>query len=115
MGSGLHLHGAAPWPGEAAGPPAFVGIGAQKSGTTWWFGLLCAHPGVFHRVVNHKERHFFTRYATEAFSAADVERYHAWFSHPGGTVAGEWTPDYLYQPWVKPLLDGRHPRLGCWS
>jgi len=71
--------------------------------------LLCAHPGVFHRAANHKERHFFTRYATDAFRDADVARYHAWFSHPGGAIAGEWTPDYLYQPWVKPLLDGAAP------
>lgn len=81
-----------------------MGIGVQKAGTTWWFGLLCAHPGVFHRPGNHKERHYFARYATDAFTTADIEQYHAWFARPPGLVAGEWTPDYLYQPWVRPLL-----------
>ena len=91
-----------PGPGEVAGPPSFVGIGVQKAGTTWWFGLLAAHPGVFHRKTNHKERHYFTRYATEPFAAGDIEGYHAWFSRPGNTISGEWTPDYLWQPWVRP-------------
>lgn len=98
-----------PGPGEVAGPPTFVGIGVQKAGTTWWFGLLAAHPGVFHRPTNHKERHYFTRYATEPFGAPDVEGYHAWFARPENTIAGEWTPDYLWQPWVRPLLVAAAP------
>jgi hypothetical protein len=26
------------------GPPDFVGVGTQRSGTTWWWQLLCDHP-----------------------------------------------------------------------
>ncbi len=81
-----------------------MGIGVQKAGTTWWFGLVTAHPGVFHRAGNHKERHYFARFATNAFAPSDIEQYHAWFARPDGLVAGEWTPDYFYQPWVRPLL-----------
>lgn len=49
-------------------PPDFIGIGAQKSGTTWWHHLLLKHPDVYDgshlhgRVTPHfltKERHFF--------------------------------------------------------
>jgi hypothetical protein len=90
--------------GERIGPPDFVGIGAQKAGTTWWFELIVAHPGVFHRHPIHKERHFFARFATEPFGPTDVDAYHAWFPRPEGTITGEWTPDYLSQPWVAPLL-----------
>ncbi len=48
-------------PGEETGPPDFVGIGVQKAGTTWWYRLLTAHPGVSSRPGIHKERHFLSR------------------------------------------------------
>jgi hypothetical protein len=91
-------------PGEEVGPPDFVGIGVQKAGTTWWYGLIVAHPGVAQRAGLHKERHYFAPYATRAFSPEDVDGYHQWFPRPKGALAGEWTPDYMYQPWVPPLL-----------
>jgi len=90
--------------GEMTGSPDFVGIGAQRSGTSWWFGLVVAHPDVSHRATIHKERHFFTPFATRAFGLEDIENYHRWFPRPEGTITGEWTPDYVYQPWVPPLL-----------
>jgi hypothetical protein len=95
--------------GERSGPPEFVGIGVQKAGTTWWFNLVVAHPEVFHRGDIHKERHYFARYATETFDAAAAAGYRSWFPRRPGTVTGEWTPDYLYQPWVPPLLDEAAP------
>lgn len=91
-------------PGLVTGPPDFVGIGAQKSGTTWWFDLLCRHPAVHHPPHLHKERHFFARYALEQFGPEDVAAYHRWFPRPPGARTGEWTPDYLYQPWAARLL-----------
>ena len=90
--------------GETAAPPDFVGIGAQKAGTTWWYSLLASHPAVTSRPEIHKERHFFTRFGTDTFSQADVVAYHGWFPRSEGTIAGEWTPDYLSCPWVAPLL-----------
>ena len=99
-----------PVPGESVGPPDFVGIGVQKAGTTWWFGLVAAHPEVFHRFDVHKERHYFARYATEGFDARDVTRYHALFPRRPGTKTGEWTPDYVFQAWVPPLLDRAAPQ-----
>lgn len=90
--------------GEVTGAPSFVGIGAQKAGTTWWYELVTAHPDVACRADIHKERHFFDRYAIRSFGAVDRERYHGWFPHPPATVTGEWTPDYLHLPWVPALL-----------
>ena len=62
--------------GEVAGPPDFVGIGAQKSGTTWWYELIATHPDVACRDI-FKERHFFGRFATRPFDGGgrrDVPR-----------------------------------------
>lgn len=91
-------------PESRVGPPDFVGIGAQRAGTSWWFELLRAHPAVYSPASIHKERHFFAPFALEAFDRSEVERYHRWFPRPPGSVTGEWTPDYLHQPWVAPLL-----------
>jgi len=91
-------------PGELVGPPDFVGIGVQKAGTTWWYELLAAHPGVYARPEIHKERHFLARFSTASFGPEEVRAYHGWFPRLPGTLAGEWTPDYLYFPWVAPLL-----------
>jgi len=94
----------APGPGEHVGPPDFVGIGVQKAGTTWWYELIASHPGVASPPGLHKERHFLSRFGTEAFGPAQLRDYHAWFPRRSGLLAGEWTPDYLYYPWVAPLL-----------
>jgi hypothetical protein len=101
-------------PGEVNGPPDFVGIGAQKAGTTWWFQLIIGHPqatNLLHTSTGRdlfgpmqKERHFFGRFGTEAFTSEHVEEYHRWFPRQPGTITGEWTPDYLAYPWVPPLL-----------
>jgi hypothetical protein len=113
----LHARGRyAPWeegfdftppalePGEVAGPPEFVGIGVQKAGTTWWYELIAAHPQVTARPGLHKERHYFDRFAVTPFGSAEIEDYHGWFPRRPGTVAGEWTPDYVRLPWVPTLL-----------
>ncbi|HYA68666.1 MAG TPA: sulfotransferase [Acidimicrobiales bacterium] len=91
-------------PGEVPGPPDFVGIGVQKAGTTWWYGLVASHPGVSARPDVHKERHYLSRYGTARFGPADIAGYHGWFPRTPGTLAGEWTPDYIAYPWVAPLL-----------
>jgi len=93
-----------PIAGEEPGPPDFVGIGAQKAGTTWWFAQIVAHPGVHHPASIHKERHYFAPFALEDFGPAEIDGYHAWFPRPAGTLTGEWTPDYMCQPWVPELL-----------
>ena len=86
------------------GPPSFVGVGAQKSGTSWWFTLIRKHPGVYHSPGVHKELHYFKDYWDTAFSAEDAEKYHLWFPRPPGSITGEWTPDYMARFWIPSLL-----------
>jgi len=99
-----------PAAGEVTGPPDFVGVGVQRAGTSWWFSLLVAHPQVHHRRDLHKERHYFTRYATTRFDEDAARGYARWFPRPPGTVTGEWTPDYVHEQWVLPLLARAAPR-----
>jgi Sulfotransferase domain len=94
----------APGPGDEVGPPSFVGIGAQKAGTTWWYELMSTHPSIFTRHDIHKERHFFDRFGARSMGPSDIDQYHRWFPRPIGSVTGEWTPDYLNFPWVPALL-----------
>ena len=104
----------APEAGEVNGPPDFVGIGVQKAGTTWWYRLIMDHPGTSDLLSTprdryfsgpiQKERHFFGRFGAEDFGPSDIDEYHRWFPRKTGTVTGEWTPDYLYYPWVPPLV-----------
>ncbi len=96
-------------PGEVIGPPDFVGIGAQKAGTTWWYDLIVAQPGISSHPGVHKERHFFDRFGAQPMQADDVARYHGWFPRRRGTLTGEWTPDYLVYPWVPRLLKRAAP------
>jgi len=93
-----------PAAGDVVGPPDFVGIGVQKAGTTWWWRLIVRHPKTTARPSLPKERHFFAAYAMRAFTAADIEMYEGWFPRRVGTLCGEWTPDYMYHPWVAPLI-----------
>jgi hypothetical protein len=84
------------------GPPDFVGVGAQKSGTTWWFTSIVGHPEIEAETV--KETHFFDSYAGKAFGADDVARYHHRFPRPEGRLVGEWTPRYMHDFWTPALL-----------
>jgi hypothetical protein len=97
-------------PGEVTGPPDFVGIGAQKAGTTWWYQLMLSHPDVTSRPELHKERHFLDRFGEVPFEAEDVDRYHGWFPHAAGTLTGEWTPDYMTFSWAPELLKRAAPK-----
>jgi len=96
-------------PGEQAGPPDFVGIGVQKAGTTWWYELMVAHPGVSSRPGVHKERHFLDRFGAQPMRDAHIEQYHGWFPRRPPELAGEWTPDYFTYPWVPGLLKRAAP------
>jgi Sulfotransferase domain len=99
--------------GWHTGPPDFVGVGAQRSGTTWWHRLICAHPEVcFERGVHRKEVHFFDTLAGhERLSEEEIERYGRHFPRPAGAaLAGEWTPDYMDYPWVAGQLVQAAPK-----
>jgi Sulfotransferase domain len=91
-------------PGETDGPPGFVGIGVQKAGTTWWYRLIVDHPGAADVIPESKELHFFARFGFQSFGPSDIADYKRQFPRRNDALTGEWTPDYLYYPWVPPLL-----------
>ena len=94
-------------PDQAPGPPDFVGVGVQKAGTSWWFDLIAAHPGVAQPF--RKELHFFDGYSGRAFGSTAVDLYHRFFPRRPGEIAGEWTPRYMHDVWSVPLLAAAAP------
>jgi hypothetical protein len=111
--------------GWMVGPPDFVGVGAMKSGTTWWWAMLAGHPeisprpnpsaaGAPHsakeanrRLYRAKEIHFFDHYGRMA--QIDPVEYHRYFPRPAGCITGEWTPRYMYDFWTPPMLHAAAP------
>lgn len=88
--------------------PDFIGVGAQRAGTTRWFGLIGSHPEVTPSPVA-KELHYFDRFYAGGFTSADAARYSDYFPRPSGHSAGEWTPLYASAPWVPRLLASTAP------
>jgi Sulfotransferase domain len=87
--------------GWSIGPPGFVGVGAPRSGTSWWFRVVTAHPDVcFVRGLHPKEVHYFWGLRDRPeLSADEVAGYHRYFPRsPEAQLVGEWTPDYMYSP-----------------
>lgn len=91
-------------PGEVVAPPDYIGVGVQKAGTTWWHSLIADHPDVHARKDVPKELHYFERYWDVPFDEQASSGYARWFARPPGTLAGEWTPRYVFDFWVPPLL-----------
>jgi hypothetical protein len=91
-------------PGWQTGPPHFVGLGAQKAGSTWWFRLITAHPDVHMDEALRAELHFFDQFTQRWPTPADIARYHRFFPRPGGGITGEKTPEYLTEYWVPTML-----------
>ena len=90
--------------GWGIGPPHYVGIGAQKAGTSWWNQLIQSHPDVVNAGGQPKELHFFDRSWEAPFGDEDIRSYHRYFPVPEGAVAGEWTPGYLIDFWTPELI-----------
>ena len=70
--------------------PTFIGIGAQRAGTTWAYNCLAEHPQVF--MTAKKELHFFY---------AHYDRGLAWYEEQfagagAAKASGEISPDYMY-------------------
>ncbi|MGI9556996.1 MAG: sulfotransferase domain-containing protein [Solirubrobacterales bacterium] len=90
--------------GWSTGPPDFVGIGAQRSGTSWWYAGLEANDGVSRPPKRSKELHFFSRFWRGDRPADLAAQYHRQFPRQPGTLAGEWTPRYMHDYWSVPML-----------
>jgi hypothetical protein len=71
-------------PGWEVGPPTFIGVGTQKSGTQWWSHQLFSHPDAVRPV--RKELHYFQHGWETALSQEGVSRYHLYFPRRPGIV-----------------------------
>jgi Sulfotransferase domain len=91
--------------GWRVGAPDFVGVGAQRCGTSWWYrGTIRSHPNVVRVAKPGKELHYFDRFWDGNVPDDFVERYHALFPRPEGAITGEWTPRYMVDFWTMRLL-----------
>ena len=73
------------------GGPSWLGIGAQRSGTTWFTDLLTQHPDVGLGTNGKKEQHLLHKVADGVLPA---DEYLGLFP-ADGVRRGEWTPQYL--------------------
>ena len=71
--------------------PAWLGIGAQRSGTTWFTDLLTQHPEVGLGLNGKKEQHLLHKVADGRIEAAEyLEQF-----PDDGVRRGEWTPQSM--------------------
>jgi Sulfotransferase family len=89
--------------GWVTGPPEYVGIGAQRCGTSWWYDAMRRHPAIERSPIG-KEVHYFDRFWQGDEPDNLAEEYGSLFPRPPGQVTGEWTPRYLADFWTAPLL-----------
>ena len=59
--------------------------------------------------ATRKELHYFDRFHSEAFTAADAAAYGEYFPRPQGLLTGEWSPSYLPSPRVPAMLAAAAP------
>ena len=86
------------------GPPDFIGVGTQRSGTTWWFMSLLEHPQIRASRSGRKELHFLSRFAGQELTTKHIERYHRSFERRPGEIVGEWTPRYMHDFWTPRVI-----------
>ena len=89
-------------PSHTPAGPDFVGIGVQKSGTTWVADMLSQHPQIF---LPKKEISFFVQ---------NFHRGYAWynriFEQKGQRRAGELTVSYMITPRSSPVRKEFYPK-----
>jgi Sulfotransferase family len=88
--------------GWSAAPPDFVGVGAQRCATSWWYGLLASHPDFGRPGRPEKELHYFDRCLLDG--PPDAAGYAQHFARPPGRFSGEWTPRYMFDFWTPAYL-----------
>ena len=86
------------------GPPDFVGVGTERTGTGWWLAALTAHPQIRGPRGDRPALHFFDAFCHREMQDADIAEYHAQFPHARNSIRGEWTDRYMSHGWVPPLL-----------
>jgi hypothetical protein len=78
--------------------PAFVGVGTPKSGTSWWYDLILAHPSVVQNRLDDKQLLYLIHLGYREPSEEEIETYREAFAAPEGKLCGEWSPNYLSYP-----------------
>jgi hypothetical protein len=79
--------------------PQWIGIGSQRSGTTWFTDLLIQHPQV-DVADGTKEHHVLYRFGlVREWNPNARRRYQERFTRDGMKL-GEFTPYYLRSPWT---------------
>jgi hypothetical protein len=94
--------------GERIGPPDFVGVAAEDSGTAWWHRMLTDQPRIVGSV--RTAVHYFEHCRVPDFDEAAISAYHRYFPRREGELAGEWTPSYALDPWTPGRLSAAAPR-----
>ena len=89
--------------GWTTGPPEYVGIGAQRCGTSWWYDAMRRHPDV-ERSPLGKEVHYFDRFWQGNAPDDIATEYASLFPRSPAKIVGEWTPRYLADFWTAPLI-----------
>ena len=85
-------------------PIDFIGLGAQRSGTSWIYACLCEHPEIY---IPIKEIHFFSR-------DRNWEKGYPWYEslferRPIDQKAGEFSTSYLFDPESPSRIYQRYP------
>lgn len=89
--------------GPAKGPD-FIGIGAQRTGTSWMYACLYEHPGI---CMPRKEINFFSR---DRNWTRGFDWYEEIFAEcPAGAVRGEFSTSYLIAPDTPARIRDRYP------
>jgi len=100
--------------------PNFLGLGAQKAGSSWLWANLRCHPELF--LPARKELHYFNLHFYSSLAS-----YSSWFEEADGKIKGEITPAYgilprrrisfvkQIMPDVKLILILRNPIDRAWS
>jgi len=86
----------------------FIGIGAQRCGTTWMYRCLETHPEICTSSI--KETPFFS---TEGNYRKGISYYRKFFSHCSDATkaVGEFNPHYLFEEEVANRLHQTFPRV----
>jgi len=87
-------------------PPDFIGLGAQKAGTSWIYACLYEHPQIYAPV---KEIHFFSR---ERNWQKGFVWYEKFFEDcPPGAKTGEFSTSYFCDPHTPERISKRYPEV----
>ncbi|MFV2062818.1 MAG: sulfotransferase [Chloroflexota bacterium] len=95
--------------GWAIGAPDFIGVGAHKAGTTWWWALLVKHPEI-DGVPRRKELHLLEHMRDGPISEEQREWYYRQFPKAPGHLAGEWTTRYMTMPPMPQIIEDIAPQ-----